>query len=304
MKTKLSKRDILTNIKNIALVVIGTLILSFGTSLFLLPYDLVVGGVSGYGIILARIIPPEILSVELIITILTWVLFFIGLIVLGRSFALKTLISTIVYPIGLMLFSNLTSPDFLGGFFNLAGETFTKADAIVASVFSGVLIGLGCALSFVGGGSTGGIDVISLIICKIFKKWRMSIVVFCIDASAIVLGMFVIGNFYMTLLGIVSAFVSAITLDKVLLGGSKAFVAHIITDKYDEINRQVIERLGRTTTIVDVTGGYSGRSKKMLIVSFSVKQYSELMSIVTKTDRVAFMTVNQAHEIYGEDWTF
>ena len=110
MKLKYSKHELLRTAKNVVLVVIGTFILSFGTSLFMLPYNLVTGGVSGYAIVLSQIIPQEYLSVEMIITILTWAMFLMGFVVLGRAFAMKTLISTIVYPIGVAIFSNITSP--------------------------------------------------------------------------------------------------------------------------------------------------------------------------------------------------
>ena len=300
---KLTKQDIFKTVKNVGLIIVGTLIIALGTSLFMLPYDLVTGGLSGYAIVLSRLIPPDILSVEMIITILTWVLFFLGLIILGKSFAMKTLVSTIVYPIGVALFANITSPDFLGGFFNLRLSQYSGVGVLLAAVFSGVLVGLGCALSFLGGGSTGGVDVIAFVICKIFKKLRSSVVIFAVDATAVIFGMFVIGDFVLSLLGIVSAFVAALMVDKVFIGGSKAFVAHIVTGKYEEINKLIIEKLDRTTTVLDVTGGYSGDKKKMLMVSFSMNEYSEVMNIINKTDREAFMTVNQAHEINGEGWT-
>lgn len=303
MKIKYSKQDVRRTAKNVILVVIGTLILSFGTSLFMLPYDLVTGGVSGYAIVLSQIIPPEYMSVEVIITILTWAMFFLGLIVLGKAFAMKTLISTIVYPIGVALFSNITSSDFLGGFFNLHSSAHADVGVLLAAVFTGVLVGLGCALSFIGGGSTGGVDVIAFTICKIFKRLRSSVVIFAVDASAVLLGMFVIGDFVLSLLGIISAFIAALVVDKVFIGGSKAFVAHIVTDRHEEINKLVIEKLDRTSTVIDVVGGYSGADKKMLMVSFSMNEYSELINIINKTDRGAFVTVNQAHEINGEGWT-
>ncbi len=303
MKLKITKQVFFRTAKNIGLIVVGTLILAFGTSLFMLPYDLVTGGISGYAIVLSQIIPQEYLTVELIITILTWGSFLLGLMVLGKAFAMKTLVSTIVYPIGVALFSNITSPDFFGGFFNLQLSKYSGVGVVLAAVFSGVLVGLGCALSFLGGGSTGGIDVIAFVICKIFKRLRSSVVIFAVDASAVICGMFVIGDFVLSLLGIVSAFVAALVVDKVFIGGSKAFVAHIITDEFAEINKQIIEKLDRTTTVIDVKGGYSGNEKKMLMVSFSMREYSDLMSIVTGTDREAFVTVNQAHEVNGEGWT-
>jgi uncharacterized membrane-anchored protein YitT (DUF2179 family) len=230
-------------------------------------------------------------------------MFFLGLFVLGKSFAMKTLISTIVYPIGVAMFSNITSAEFLDGFFNLNTSSYSGVGVLLATLFSGVLVGLGCALSFLGGGSTGGVDVIAFTICKIFKRLRSSVVIFIVDASAVILGMFVIGDFALSLLGIVSAFVAALVVDKVFIGGSKAFVAHIITDKPDEINKLVIEKLDRTSTIINAVGGYSGAEKKMLMVSFSMNEYSELMNIINQTDKEAFMTVNQAHEINGEGWT-
>ena len=303
MKLNYSKRDVFRTAKNILIIIVGTLILAFGTSLFMLPYDLVTGGVSGYAIVLSQIIPPEILSAELIITILTWAMFFLGLIVLGKSFAMKTLISTIVYPIGVALFSNITNENFLGGFFNLNTSEYSGVGVLLAALFSGVLVGLGCALSFLGGGSTGGVDVIAFVICKIFKRLRSSVVIFVVDASAVLLGMFVIKDFVISLLGIVSAFVAALVVDKVFIGGSKAFVAHIVTEKPEEINKLVIEKLDRTSTVIDARGGYSGAEKKMLMVSFSINEYAELMNIINKTDKDAFMTVNQAHEINGEGWT-
>ena len=303
MKIKMTKADLIKSAKHIGLIIVGTLILALGTSLFMLPYDLVTGGISGYAIVLSQLIPPEILTVEVIITILTWFTFFLGLIFLGKTFAMKTLVSTIVYPIGVALFTNITKPEFMGGFFNLQLSQHSSVGVLLAALFSGVLIGFGCALTFLGGGSTGGVDVIAFIACKMFKKLRSSVAIFVVDASAVLFGMFVIGDFVLSLLGIVSAFVAALVVDKVFIGGSKAFVAHIITDKHAEINKLIIEKLDRTTTIIDVVGGYSGAEKKMLMVSFSMNEYSELISIITKNDREAFLTVNQAHEIHGEGWT-
>jgi uncharacterized membrane-anchored protein YitT (DUF2179 family) len=108
MRTKFTKPEILTALKNIFLVIVGTLILSFGAAIFIIPFDLVTGGISGIAIILNKVIPIEFLTVDVIITITTWLLFFAGLFILGKSFALKTLISTIIYPIGVSLFMKLT----------------------------------------------------------------------------------------------------------------------------------------------------------------------------------------------------
>ena len=292
---------LLKNIKSVLLVIAGTLVLALGTAIFIIPFDLVTGGISSIAIILHKIIP--VLSIDLLITLVTWTLFFIGLICLGKGFALKTLISTIVYPIGIMLFSKLTDPGVFGGIFDLQTSAYSEISVLLAALFGGVLVGAGCALTFLGGGSTGGVDILAFLICKVFKKLRSSVVIFCIDAGTVVLGLFMIGDLVVTLLGISSAFVAAAVIDKLFLGESKAFIAQIISKNYTEINRCVAQELHRTTSIFDIEGGYSGEKKKMLMVSFTMDQYNDLMGIISKTDSDAFITVHRAHEINGEGWT-
>ncbi len=303
MKLKKTRQELLRTLKNVFLVIIGTLSISFATSVFLLPFDLVTGGVAGYSIVIKQLIPIDFITKEIIITVLTWSLFLLGFLILGKSFALKTLISAAIYPIGTALFSMLVSPDVLGGFFDLRVSAHSGIAVVLAAVFGGVFIGLGCALSFLGGGSTGGVDVIAFTLCKIIKKLKSSVAMFLIDATAVLLGMFVIGDLVVSLLGIVSAFIAALMIDKVFLGGNKAFVAHIITNSSEEINREIIAELDRTSTIFDATGGYSGEGKKVVMVSFTMNQYPDLLTIITRIDREAFVTVHQAHEINGEGWT-
>lgn len=303
MKKNHNRSEMLTIMKNILLVISGTLVLAFGTSVFILPFDLVTGGVSGIAIVLNKIISVEFLTVDIIVTIVTWVLFFIGLIVLGKSFAMKTLISTIIYPLGVSVFMKLTEPSFLNGFFCLQASEYSEISLILATVLGGTLVGAGCAITFIGGGSTGGVDIIAFTICKMFKRLKSSVVIFAVDATIVALGMFAIGDFVLSLLGILSAFVAALMVDKVFIGSSKSFIAQIITEQHSEINKEIIEKLDRTSTLIDVTGGYSGQSKKMLVVSFTVNQYAEIINIINKFDKNAFVTIHQAHEINGEGWT-
>ncbi len=303
MKRKINRSELLTAGKNLLLVIAGTLVLAFGTAVFILPFDLVAGGVSGIAIVLEKLLPFEFVTIDLLVTVITWLLFFMGLFFLGKSFAMKTLVSTVVYPIGVSLFMKLTEPGFLDGFFSLQASKYHETSLILATVLGGVCVGAGCALTFIGGGSTGGVDIISLTICKLFKRLKSSVVIFLVDAVVVALGMFVIGDFVITLLGILSAFVSAIMVDKVFIGSSRSFIAQIITDQYEELNRVVIEKIDRTTTIVDAVGGYSGRPKKMVIVSFKVNQYAEVLNTINKVDKTAFVTIHQAHEINGEGWT-
>ena len=167
---KIGKAEWRGTAKNIMLTILGTMILAFGTAVFILPFELVSGGVSGIAIIIERLLPEGLVAVDIIVTVLTWTLFLIGFLVLGRAFAVKTLISTVVYPIGTALFLRLADPSFANGFFCLQASSYANIAPLLATLFGGLCVGTGCAVTFLGGGSTGGVDIIAFSLCRIFKK--------------------------------------------------------------------------------------------------------------------------------------
>ena len=300
---QMTKKEWFVLIKNFLLVIIGTSVLGFGVAVFILPFNLVTGGVPGIAIILNSLIPLEVITEAMWVTIITWVLFFIGWIILGKSFALKTLTSTIVYSIVINVAGLLVSPDVLNGFFYLQGSKYDEIAIVLAAVFGGACVGAGCALTFLGGGSTGGVDIISLSISKYFPKIESSTSIFIIDGGLVLLGMFILNDFVLTLLGIVSAFICAIIVDYLFVGRSKEFVAFIVSNSFDEINKQIIEKMDRTTTYIKAKGGYSQKEIDMLMVSFTMNEYNKLLSLVSVIDKNAFVTVSRAHEINGKGFT-
>lgn len=308
---KISKNEIMRSIRNTALVVLGTCVLTFGVSVFILPFNLVTGGASGLGVLLHDMLADvpffgEI-SRQTYAAVVNAFFFLVGLVVLGRAFAMKTLVSTVVYSITLFLFSMLVSPDVLGGFLDLTSPMYNDYHQIaklLAAVFGGAFVGAGVAITFLGGGSTGGVDVIALTICKYFKHAKSSVVMFCTDASIILLGIFTLGDLVLSLLGIISALICAVTIDRLFVGQSSAFTAQIISDKHEEIREAVRRRMRRTTTVMNVVGGFSGQEKKMLSVTFSMNQYAEFTAIIASIDKNAFVTVHRDHEINGEGWTY
>lgn len=300
---KLTKKEWLLIAKNFLLIVIGTTILAFGVSVFILPFELVTGGVPGIAVIINRLIPIEFITEAMWVTIITWVLFFVGWILLGKTFALKTLTSTIVYSLVVNVAGLLVSPDVLNGFFYLQGSKYNEIAIVLAAVFGGACVGAGCAITFLGGGSTGGVDILSLSISKYFPKIESSTSIFIIDGGLVLLGMFILNDFVLTLLGIVSAFICAIIVDYLFVGKSKEFVAFIVSSSSDEINKQIIERMDRTTTYIKSKGGYSQKEIDMLMVSFTMNEYSKLLSIVSIIDKNAFVTISRAHEINGKGFT-
>ena len=195
--------------KNIFLVIVGTLILALGTALFAFPFGLVSGGVSGLSIVLEKIFSSPSLSAQRAAAALNWLFFFLGLFSLGYSFAARTLASCIVYPFGISLFSflakTLISPEYTDVNVGTGG-------LLIASVLGGTLIGIGCAITFIGGGSTGGTDVLAFIGCKLFPKLKTHTAIFATDAVIILLGAFVTANPTITFFGILTSLFSALSI--------------------------------------------------------------------------------------------
>lgn len=298
----LNKKQITKTIKNSIIVLLGTAVLAFGTAIFIVPFDLVTGGVSGLAIVLNNILPLGI-SIDVYISILTWSLFLLGLLFLGKNFALKTLLSSLLYPIFFSLFYRLVDPNVLDGIFVLKNTAYGELAVFLAAIFGGAIVGLGCAITFVVGGSTGGVDILAFLICKYAKRLKPSHVVFVLDALIILFGVLAIKDVVLSLIGISSALICSFVIDKVFLGNSAAYVAHIITDHPTDVSQSVIQTMDRTTTIVDVIGAYSGTKKKMVIVSFGIREYAMIMNIINKSDPAAFVTIYKAHETHGEGWT-
>lgn len=303
IKEQFSKIN-LKSLKNFGLVVLGTFILAVAIELFILPASLNTGGVSGIAICFEYAgITTEFFTTEVIISIFTWLLFFLGLIFIGWKFSLKTLVSTIFYPIFIFLLEWLVknvdwlliinSPSLIGR------EAMAQ---LLCSIFGGACVGIGIAITFLGGGSTGGVDVITFILCKYIKKLKSSVSIFAIDALIIILGVVVnpTHDLALALLGVLSAFIAALMVDKLFIGSSKSFVAYVVTDKYKELTEAIITELDRTTSILDIEGGYSKEMKKMVMLSFTMKQYSQVMGIIARNDTNAFVTISSAHEINGE----
>ena len=263
MRLKLSKYDILSYTKNIFMILLGTAVLAFGTAIFLVPFNLVTGGISGIGIVLVEILPFD-LPIDFYITLLTWVLFFLGLIFLGGHFALKTLLSTIFYPVFFTVFYVLVEYRVWNGLFVLQNSEYHEIAVLIAALFGGACVGAGSAITFKAGGSSGGVDILAFLFVKIFKKIKSSHIIFAIDAVIVVCGVFVINDLVLSMLGISSALICSMVIDRIFLAGDDAYVAQIVTDASEEISQGVIEILDRTTTIVDVVGAYSKQKRKWL----------------------------------------
>lgn len=274
-------------------VILGGIILAFSITFFLAPANVVSGGVSGLGIILASEFK---LDVNIVITSLEWSFFVIGYILLGADFTIKTLLSTLIYPIFLFIFTFVRNSVPL-----LVVDVSDKTGVLISGLIGGGLVGVAVGVTFSGGGSTGGVDCLGLFLAKTFKI-KTAIMTFIVDATIIVSNLFV-GGIDNVLIGIIGALFTAFVLDKVYISSSKSYVAYIVSNNYLEINKSINVKLNRGTTLIDCIGGYTNKKKKMIQVAFSYDEYASLQKLVFSIDKYAFMTIMNASEVKGSGFS-
>lgn len=284
-------------IKKILLVILGSVILGVGTGIFLTPYNIISGGVSGIAIIINHFTS---LSIDMMITALTWGFFLLGWVLLGNEFAAKTIVSAIVYPLASMLGSFLQENTMLTlqTIVNVDGVYLPTVNYLISALVGGVFVGSGCALTYLGGGSTGGVDVITLSVQK-YTGIKASVPYLLIDTTIILLGLIFVNDFDVTLMGIMSSFVASFMVNK-LFDTEKNVVVNIISQKYEELNQFILKKLNRGSTLVRGEGGYSQKDITILQVVCDIKEYYILEDIIAKVDPNAFVFSNRASYVRGE----
>ena len=298
-------------IKNTLLIIIGSFIMSLGTGVFFVPTNLVAGGLSGIGIIVQHFV-GDISSriggtVDITVFILTWLLFFIGLIFLGKKFSINTLIATIAAPIFLTLILRTGMFSFISDHFIVENVITPNAEdqmkLLLAAIFGGALVGVGVAITFLGEGSTGGLDVLQFL----FNKWfgiKHSITSFVLDTAIILVWMGINiaenNSIIPNLLGILSAFVTALVIQVIYISNNQSYLAEIISDKPDEIMDYILNVMDRTGTFVEVKGGYSKNKKVMIKVAFDKSQLLPFKKFLAETDENAFIILSRNSSIIGE----
>lgn len=297
-----TKDDYLKWICNHLLVILGSCSLAFGVGAFLVPYNIVTGGLSGIGIILQNLFfeGQEVLIVDIVIAAMNILLFFIGWIFLGKEFSMKTLLSIIIYSGFLSVVLRIIKPsEWLILEKVSQGIMYDpRLTSLLAALCGSVFVGLGCALTFKGGGSTGGIDALAFIAQK-YAKIKCSTATFVLDSTIIIVGMIVTKDIANGVIGIGGAFVAAALIDKLFVSMSTSLIMFVISDKYEEIKEFVHNKLDRGSTVIDVVGGYTNVEKKMLKIVIERNQYPQVVNFVKQIDPSAFISVTVAHEITG-----
>lgn len=271
------------------LVLIGNIVLAFAIAGFIIPNDILSGGLAGISIALYPVFHIE---PQFLITVLTLIFFLVGSLILGKGFAIKTFLSSLLYPFFLNLFSDLIFANYQ-----------ITTNPILGSIYGGIFLGLGVGLVFRTGASTGGMDIPPLIINK-YTGIPLSNLVLCIDAGTVLLGA-ATHSIEAVMIGLFSVWTSSFVINKTLsFGGQSTKSIMIISDKYDELLNAIQVDLDRGATLIEAEGGYSREPRKIILVVILNKQYPMLNKLVMSHDPNAFMIVQDAMEVKGNGFTF
>lgn len=290
----MDKKRALKLVNNYVAIVLGTFLLSFGSVIFLTKAELVAGGVSGIAIIIQHFV--DVAIYDYLVAGLTVLFWFIGLIFLGKDFAFKTALSSLLYIGFTFLFKRVQ-------FFDNLALTFAgnqeAGNLILCGIFGGVFIGGGVSFTFLGGGSSGGVDVAQLLLSK-YTGIKESLSGFIIDGVIILIGMISMQLWVPSLCGILSSFVTAALIEIVYIKNQTAYQVDIISDKWEEISRYAQDELERGATIIRAEGGYKGEERVILRVVFDRFQYEKIKKYIASVDPKAFVTYTQTNAVFGE----
>ena len=268
---------------DILAIVFGSALVAAGLVLFTIPNNIAPGGVSGLATALAHITPLTVgiwtLGLNIPLIGLAWWK-------LGFRPLLKTIVTTLLLSVFIDAFGL-----FLPAYTN---------NVLLAAVLGGVLFGVGMGVIFVRGASTGGTDLISLLLNRAFPNLSVGSLLLIVDATVVVFAVCVFKNIEVALYSIVTIFVTTRTIDAIMQGVDHAKVIYIVTERGEDILSLLAEELGRGVTVLQGRGGYTKRDKHVLMLVTHRNSFAQTLKAVKTIDNKAFIFVTDATEVHGE----
>jgi uncharacterized membrane-anchored protein YitT (DUF2179 family) len=276
-----TKKWILSN----SLIILGAFILASGLVLFITPYKIVPGGVYGISIVMHYLLGTPVGLVALCFDI---PLTIIGIKVLGPRFGYKTVLGFTMTA----LFTDLLT--YFWGF-----EPLVKGDALLSSIFGGVLVGLGLGLMFRSKATSGGSDIVAMMIAK-YTKLPLGMLMIYVDSGVVLLGLLVFRDWKIPLYSWIVIFITGKVIDIVMEGLSVDKSIFIISEKHEEIRDKIINNLNRGGTYIEARGMFNLAERKIIFTVVSRRELALLEEYIHQIDPLAFLTVLDAKEILGE----
>jgi uncharacterized membrane-anchored protein YitT (DUF2179 family) len=269
------------------MISVGVVIMVSGFYFFLIPANIVAGGVTGIGLILNQAFN---FSISITVLIFNAILLLLGLVVLGKKVFLRSIYGSILFPAVLFIY-----------------ETFIpvldiQGDLFIAVIFGGALLGLGFGMVLKFGGTSGGTDIPVKILNKKFKV-PVNFSIYLIDGIIVTFGIIaffenngMIGGLY----ALIAIYISGKVADVVVVGSNSKKAMQIITDFPNQIKTAIYDSISRGVTEVSIKGGYSKIKKTMLVTVITRQEYYFIRNIIAQIDENAFVYVTPATEIHGD----
>lgn len=270
----------------VLLILIGNTIYGMGIVLFALPSGLITGGTTGLGLFFEHCLG---IPLNLFILVFNVLMFLLGLWILGKKFALTTILSTFYYP---LIFQFMQT---------LVGDRILTTDPMLSTVFSGLLIGVGIGLVIHAGASTGGMDIPPLVLNRLVGL-PVSVGLYAFDFLILILQMF-FANSEQVLYGILMVLIYTIVLDKMLVIGSSRIQVKIISPQYEKISESIRQNLDRGVTLFEIEGGHTRNESYAVLTVLSKRELVTLNHMVADIDPNAFLIVSQVNEVRGRGFT-
>ena len=266
-----------------ALFIIGGAIYAIAVILFLSGNEISPGGLTGISTMLNYLYG---LPVGTVVFILNIPILVIGFIKFGGIFIVKTAVSTVVISITLDIAEELL-PEL-------------KINPVLAAVFGGLLMGLSISMFMLRGSTTGGVDIIAMLINRRFPHLTVGRLMLASDAFIVAFSALVYKNIESALYSVIALYASSRIMDVMLYGADKGKIVYIVTENSSCVSEKIMSIVRRGITVIDVTGAYTGRKLKMLMCTVRRNEVSAVCKTARENDKGAFIVVAEAGDILGE----
>lgn len=270
-----------------ACVFLGNLLLALTVAAFVIPHDILMGGTTGIGIVLGKLFPS--FDASLFILILNVLLLVLGLFVLGKTFAATTVASSLLYPILLGLVQRIPG---IGGLTD---------NPLIAVIFAGLGMGVSLGLVMRVGSSTGGTDIVALVLHRWLHR-PVALFVYLSD-FLIIGGQALFAPPEKTLLGIIAVFLETLVLDRMMVIGKSQLQLFIISQKYEALRELLLDRLQAGVTMTQIETGHLGERQKGVLCVIPQRKLYDATELIHAADPYAFVTITQVKEVHGRGFT-
>lgn len=281
---------------NYGLIVLGAFILSAGFVLFINPYKIVPGGVYGIGIVVhyltKGLLPfwPDGIPIGLVGLSLDIPLTLIGIRILGPKFGAKTVVGFVLMSVFMMILTSIIGENDPLGLAN---------DLLLSCIFGGAVVGIGLGMMFRTKATSGGSDIIAMMIAK-YTGMPLGQLMIYVDSAIVLVGLVAFGDWKIPLYSWIVIFIAGKVIDVVIEGINFEKSVFIISEKHVEIRDKIINDIHRSGTFIDGTGMYNGQPKRIIHTVVSRRELAILVDYIHQIDPTAFVTITDASEILGE----